>query len=175
MSKTIEKKYYAVDKRKPNEELTHWKYIKREWDFKNSRYKYYYNDYKDLNSIEPNQSPIDTGKYFVKQLLGYDKESAYNTMKNEAELSKNTADYRKETIDEIKTSKEWKDYSYKDDLIKKIQEDVDYYERDYKVSSKLAKRIHEDYSKTPIYKIRKLQSKIDKGKKKIDKLLKRVF
>ena len=175
MSKCTKKKYYAVHKSKPNEELTHWKYIKREWDFNNKRYKYYYNDYKDLSTIEPKQSPIDTGKYFVKQLLGYDKESAYNTMKNEAKLSKDTADYRKKTIKEIKTSDEWKDYPYKDGLVKKIQDDVDYYEKDYKVSYKLAKRIHEDYSKTPLYKIRKLKTKIDKGKKKIDKLLKRVF
>lgn len=169
------KKYYAIHKSKPNEELTHWKYIKREWDYDNGRYKYYYKDYKDLSTIEPYQSPVDTGKYFVKQLLGYDKESAYNTMKNEAKLSKDTADYMKKGIEEINTSDRWKDYPYKDGLSKKIQEDVDYYDRDYKVSSKLAKRIYKDYSKTPIYKIRKLQTKIDKGKKKIDKFLKRIF
>ena len=96
-------------------------------------------------------------------------------MKNEAKLSKDTADYIKKAIEEINTSEKWKDYSYKDGLTKKIQEDVDYYDRDYKVSSKLAKRIYKDYSKTPIYKIRKLQTKIDKGKKKIDKFLKRIF
>lgn len=96
-------------------------------------------------------------------------------MKNEAKLSKDTADYRKKAIEEIKTSEKWKDYPYKDGLVKKIQEDVDYYEKDYKASSKLAKRIHEDYSKTPLYKIRNLKTKIDKGKEKIDKFLKRVF
>lgn len=162
-------------RRKDNnsDELYHWKYIKRVWDSKNGKYKYYYKDEDVFNADIPLTKKLSYG---VKQAIGVDKEKAYKTMKNTVKLANDSMKMvQKERQKAIKGEDGWGDHPYRKSWVDHLGQDQRYYTKNYKSAKETYDKVLADYKTTPLYKIRKVQSYIDTGKKKVKELLNRIF
>lgn len=150
--------------RRTNDDLQHWKYIRREPNYNGRGYKYYYAE----------TTAKDAGKSRLKDMLGYDERSAYNTMKNTYELHNTlsvagkraarqaTIDMRIHGTNKPSTNKSL----YKIGRDFEISNRV---ERDQTVS--VMRQALKEYEKTPLYKLEKMKNTINKGKNAVKRLL----
>lgn len=171
---------------KSDDELYHWKYIRRE--YVNGQYRYYYDKTGNDNYIRSNEpkyyiggkekvSLLDKAKYGIQDKLGYDEKEAHNTMKNTVEMHEETLDSFKKTRDElikdvdsdgVRTDIE---QSWFDHL---VDPTIKSEELDLKNAKKTYEQVLADYKKTPMYKIDKIGEKIENGKNKVKNLLKKL-
>lgn len=163
----------------PNNSLKHWKYIRREYDYGKRRYRYYYaNTSSDTVAESENYKPniFVKAKYRLKDAIGYDEKSAYNTAKNTYKLDKDSADYRYATAERIEKEVAQKGTMTVGDktAIKLAREGGDYYSSGLEDLKKLVNQTYAEYTKTPLYKIERASEKINNAKNKVTKLLKRL-
>lgn len=163
--------YKAVVVRRSDDELRHWKYIKRER--KNGRWVY---EYAEIEK-HPADSFTDKVKYAVKDAVGYDEKSAYETAKNTYDLHKNMTDYYDEKAKEIAADADAD--GERTELEKswiKLATDNRDYERPHMINAKeVVSKALKEYEKTPLYKIEQVGEYIDAGQKKVKKWLKKLF
>lgn len=147
--------YKAVVTRRSNDELQHFKYIKREK--KNGKWKYYYD---------------------VKDAMGYDERSAMNLAKKSRDVQKNYTDLVRREYEETASKVASGEYFDKDngnDSIVKPYRDkyTKALESQYDKSAEYAKAL-QAYQKTPLGKLEKAAMQIDKGKQKVEDLMKKM-
>lgn len=180
--------YRAVNKTDPSNELTHWKYIRREYDHNKGRYRYYYDDATTEAAARTYESKYYIGgkekltigdkiKYGVQDALGVDEKKAYNTAKNtyemEEDLRRHYTDTKKDLVKDVDADGErteleqsWIDMT--DSWIEPQKENV-------AEAKKLVDTVLESYKKTPMYKIDQVGAAINNGKKKVKSLFKKLF
>lgn len=145
----MSKQYYAIHKKDSNE-LTHWKYIKREKG-SNGKWKYYYDKESLQKDVSNTAMKIDETKnkieYNIKDKLGYDERDARD---------KAIADNQK-ALDNLNKTKGTDEY---DNAVQQLNE----------ASDKALKAIAK-YSKTPIGMMDRMQESIEYGLHSVKKYL----
>lgn len=151
--------YKAVITRRSDDELKHWKYVKREK--KNGKWVYYY-DTKQL-------------KNDVKDALGYDEREARNNAIKENNNALAKAQYAKERLDKVKDGVASGKYFDKDNgnesVIAPYQESYDKAVAEREVAGDKALKAIQAYAKTPLGRLDRAKSAIDAGKSAIYDLL----
>lgn len=158
------------------DELYHWKYIRREYDFNKGCYRYYYgndNRYKTKYSSMPIGDKIQTG---IKDALGYDERKAYNTAKNTVKMEKDYAEFISKKGKEL--GKEVREDGKVTDIERSwftgiVDPDLNMARRNLKEARKLADKALKEYEKTPLYKLEKASKAVKRGMDAVANLFKR--
>lgn len=161
-------------KRKPfDNELKHYKYIKR-IQSPNGGYRYFYTE---AEWEAYNRSFLDKAKLKAEEVIGMDKEKAYNTMKNTVQMHGSMSNTIAKTMKEVRTGTNgWKDYPYKKGFTERLRKDWLMPESKSYQSARLVRdQVLKEYKETPIYKIRNIETKINEGKKKVKEIFNKIF
>lgn len=143
--------YRAVVKRKSDNELMHYKYIKRERG-KNGKWRYYYD---------------------VKDALGYDERKQYQDDKAYLDM------YTKMGKETWKDTERVYEETEKDGIVtdnekyirSQVLDNHMYYEDNKKHYEELVKRSLSAYENTPLYKVESAKERINSGVKSLKKIL----
>ena len=132
------------------DELMHWKYIKRERV--NGKWRYYY-DYKDMLGYDEKARYDQAGSNYINTAKKYvdAKQALNNKNDGEVRLKKNAAGH----------------FMPADVVSGRFRIAA----ADFAAAGKKYVQAEEDYMKTPLYKINKLQDKINKGRRKVSNWL----
>ena len=154
----MSKSYTAVQRSgQQDNELTHWKYIRREYN--HGKYRYYYSKTKN-----PGSNIGEKIGYAVKDAVGIDEKKAYETARNTHQMYKDDVlmkrkgygylinSFREEGRDDL--AKSW---------IEPARRDINYSKSHLKNTALLEEKALSEYKKTPIYKVDKAKETVNKG------------
>lgn len=154
MSKT----YVAVQRTGQNDnELTHWKYIRRVYD--HGKYRYYYSKTKN-----PGRNIGEKIDYAVKDAVGIDEKKAYETARNTHQMYKDDVKMKTEGYDWLinEFKKEGK-YELAESWVEPARRDINWTKSHLKNTALLEEKAFAEYKKTPIYKVDKAKETVNKG------------
>lgn len=151
---SLEEKYYAVVRSGQNDDLTHWKYVKKYK--KNGKTRYVYNVGSSGSTIN-GQKESGLREYSkLQDILGYDERDAAGIAETNYKKAKDKAT------------------SYNHGQSKNPnydQKTSDRYYKSAKDAQKRASKAYERYKKTPLGKLDQMGSTIDAGRSKVSKIL----